>query len=85
MDATRRLINLINLAREQRTPSLLLAFDAEKTFDIIHWNYLAHVMSAVGFSGPIFTVIMAFYINPSTQVYSSGMLSTPFSISNGTL
>lgn len=84
MDATHRLINIIHLAREQRKPSLLLALDAGKAFDRIHWNYLAQVLSAFGFSSPIFTAIMALNTNHSVEVYSSGMLSTPFSISNRT-
>lgn len=43
-DATRRLINIIHLAKVHKRPSLLLALDAEKAFDRIHWQYLTQVL-----------------------------------------
>lgn len=43
-DTTRRVINIIHLANQSRTPSLLLALDAEKAFDRIHWGYLSRVL-----------------------------------------
>lgn len=81
-DATRRLTNIIHLAGLLKGPSLLLALDAEKAFDRIHWQYLT--LTGFGFSGPIISAILALYSKPSAQVYTSGVLSKPFNISNGT-
>lgn len=83
-DGSRRLITIIHLANSQKEPSLLLYLDAEKAFDRIHWDYLGRVLSAFGFSGSIFSAIMALYSKPSAQVYSPGLLSTPLPITNGT-
>lgn len=62
-DATRRLINIIHLANKTRTPSLLLALEAEKVFDRIHWEYLVQVINGFGFKGQIFQAIMSLYTN----------------------
>lgn len=83
-DATRRLINIIHKVKKLGTPSLLLALDAKKALDRIHWGYLTKVLAAFGFTGPIFSAIMALYTTPTAQVYTSGVLSTPFLITNGT-
>lgn len=83
-DATRRLTNIIHLARVYKRPSLLLALDAEKAFDRIHWQYLTQVLSRFGFSGTILSAILALYSKPSAQVLTSGKLSKPFNITNGT-
>lgn len=83
-DATRRLINIVHTAATQRGPSLLLALDAEKAFDRVHWGYLEAALGRFGFSGSILSAIMALYSNPSAQVYTSGVLSKLFSITNGT-
>lgn len=64
-DATRRLLNIIHQAKSCRSPSLLLALDAEKAFDHVHWGYLTEVLSAFGFKGPILSAILALYTSPS--------------------
>lgn len=81
----RRLINIIHYAKIQRSPFLLLALDAWKASDQIHWGHLARILSTFSFTGPIFSAIMALYIKPFAQGYTSGILSTPFNITSGTL
>lgn len=83
-DATRRMINIIHQAEITGTPSLLLSLDAEKAFDRVHWTYLHTVLKKFGFQGTILNAIMALYSNPEAQVYTEGMLSRPFPITNGT-
>lgn len=83
-DATRRLTNIIHLANLHKRPSLLLALEAEKAFDHIHWQYMAQVPKRFGFSSPTLSAILALYFKPSAQVLTSGALSKPFGISNGT-
>lgn len=83
-DATRRIINLLHAAESSGTPSLLLSLDAEKAFDRIHWGYLRLVLDKFGFSGEINSAILALYTNPSAMVYTEGMFSDSFNITNGT-
>lgn len=37
-DTTRRIINILHYSRTHRTTSLLLALDAEKAFNRVHWG-----------------------------------------------
>lgn len=64
--------------------SLLLSSDTEKAFDQVHWLYMTKVLEKCGFQGKILSAIMALYSMPSAQVNASGLLSKPFTISNGT-
>lgn len=81
---TRRIANIIHYANKTQMPSLLLSVDADKAFDRVHWLYMTKVLEKFGFHGTIITATMALYSNPSAQVNSSGLLSKPFSITNGT-
>lgn len=83
-DATRRMLNLLHLVEENKEPSLLLTLDAEKAFDGVHWGYLSKVMEKFGVVGPLQKAIMALYSSPSAFVYTEGMFSKPFPITNGT-
>lgn len=67
-DAKRRLINIIHIARKSQTPSLLLALDAEKAFDRVHWLYLTQVLEQFGFTGHLLSAILALYTSPSARV-----------------
>lgn len=78
------MVNIIHLVSTQKTPSLLLALDAEKAFNRVDWEYLSQTLTAFGFRGPILSDILALYTSPSAQVYTSGALSARFNISNGT-
>lgn len=63
-DGTRRMLNLIHYAEICQVPSLLLALDAEKAFNRVHWGYLSQVLSKFGFLGFIYSVIMSLYKLP---------------------
>lgn len=58
--------------------------DAKKAFDHVQLGLLGQGTDRFGFVGPIFSAIMALYTNHSAQVYTSGVLSDPFDIANGT-
>lgn len=45
---------------------------------------MTHTLKKFGFTGPILSAILALYSSPCAQVYTSNMLSRPFSIANGT-
>lgn len=83
-DATRSVINILQYARTCRIPSLLLSLDAEKAFIRVHWGYMTHTIKKFGFTGPIPPTILALYSSSTAQVYTSNILSHPFSITNGT-
>lgn len=83
-DATRRLINVLHSAEKSKRPSLLLMLDAEKAFDRVHWGYLNKVLEKFNITGPIQKAIEALYSSPSAYVYTEGMFSKNFRITNGT-
>lgn len=83
-DATRRMINIIHSAEKLKMPSLLLTLDAEKAFDRVHWGYLVRVLEKFNIMGPIQKAIRASYSSPSAYVYTEGMFSKNFQITNGT-
>lgn len=83
-DDTRRLLNILSAFELSKIPALFLLLDAEKAFDRIHWGFTFQTLSKFGFQGSILTVIKALYTTPSARVLANGMLSEPFSISNGT-
>lgn len=83
-DATRKIINLLHYTESKNTPALFLTIDAEKVFDRIHWGYLQHTLTKFGFQGNILSSITALYTPPTARVFSDGVLSDAFKISNGT-
>lgn len=72
------------IAESSRVPSLFLSLDAEKAFGRIHWGYLKRVLSKFGITGTISSAILALYTNPSAMVFTEGMFSKSFHITNGT-
>lgn len=84
LDGTRRILNILQTADHLRTPSLFLCLDAEKAFDRLHWLYMHYTLRKFGFQGFITSAISALYSTPSDEVFTSGLLSTPFPIMNGT-
>uniref|UniRef100_A0A803JKZ4 Reverse transcriptase domain-containing protein n=1 Tax=Xenopus tropicalis TaxID=8364 RepID=A0A803JKZ4_XENTR len=83
-DATRKVLALLHRIELSRTPSLLVSLDAEKAFDRVNWTYLSRVLGKFGCTGYLYKAIMALYSQPSAMVLSSGFLSSPFNITNGT-
>lgn len=83
-DGTRRILNLIQLAKLKSSDSIVISLDAEKAFDRVNWSFLSQVLINFGFVGDIYHAVMSLYTSPSARVYSSGFLSTPFSMTNGT-
>uniref|UniRef100_A0A8C5PFE7 Reverse transcriptase domain-containing protein n=1 Tax=Leptobrachium leishanense TaxID=445787 RepID=A0A8C5PFE7_9ANUR len=63
---------------------LLLALDAEKAFDRLHWGYMRKALESFGFPALFINSIMSLYSFPTAKVLASGFLSSSFSITNGT-
>lgn len=83
-DATRRMVNFTHLANKSKEPSLLLTLHAEKAFDRVHWGYVFRELETFGLQGPIHSAISALYSIPSAHVFTEGMFSNNFKITNGT-
>lgn len=83
-DRTRRMINLLCFVELAHKPIFFKALDAESAFDRVHWGYLSKTLSKFGISGFVHSAIMSLYSNPTAQVYTSGMLSDLFQLTNGT-
>lgn len=72
------------MKRNTKTLSLLLSLDTEKAFDRIHWGFLRSVLIKFGFEREIIAAIMALCKGLSAKVYTNGMISKTFCITNGT-
>uniref|UniRef100_A0A8C5M6V9 Reverse transcriptase domain-containing protein n=1 Tax=Leptobrachium leishanense TaxID=445787 RepID=A0A8C5M6V9_9ANUR len=83
-DNTRHFYNIIDIAYRTNTPGLLLALDAEKAFDCLHWGYMRKALESFGFPAVFINSIMSLYSFPTAKVLASGFLSPSFSITNGT-
>uniref|UniRef100_A0A8C5P7R3 Reverse transcriptase domain-containing protein n=1 Tax=Leptobrachium leishanense TaxID=445787 RepID=A0A8C5P7R3_9ANUR len=83
-DNTRRFYNIIDIAYRTNTTGLLLALDAEKAFDRLHWGYMRKALEFFGFPALFINSIMNLYSLPTAKVLASGFLSSSFSITNGT-
>uniref|UniRef100_A0A803JHE0 Reverse transcriptase domain-containing protein n=1 Tax=Xenopus tropicalis TaxID=8364 RepID=A0A803JHE0_XENTR len=83
-DNTRRVINLIEIAKNQKQQMLLLGLDAEKAFDRLSWPFLFALLQHLNLSGPYLTALNSLYSNPSTYLKLPGQIQKPISISNGT-
>uniref|UniRef100_A0A8C5MWS0 Reverse transcriptase domain-containing protein n=1 Tax=Leptobrachium leishanense TaxID=445787 RepID=A0A8C5MWS0_9ANUR len=83
-DNTRRFYDILDLAHRTNSSGLLLALDAEKAFDRLHWGYMRTVLLKFGFPEQFINSIMALYSDPSAKVLATGFLSSAFHITNGT-
>lgn len=79
-----KVLNLIHVANTSKTPCIFVNTDAEKAFDRVNWNYMFSVLCHIGLGDTMQKWIGKIYSNPSAQVKVNGVLSNPFSITNGT-
>lgn len=83
-DGIRRFVDLIQWAERYQMPFLLLSLDTEKAFDRVNLQYLKAVLHKFGFTGNSLHSILSLYSAPSAKVRTSGIVSDPFAITNGT-
>lgn len=72
------ILDKIQVAQADPSDLVLLSLDAEKTFDQVSWAYLAQALLKFGLKA--FTLL---YMELPVKVYTSGFLSSSFTISNG--
>ena len=83
-DNTTKVLNLINQVNDKKIPCVFLNTDAEKAFDRVDWRFLFEVLKQIGMGERMISWIKSVYTNPQAVVKANGVLSEPFSISNGT-
>ncbi len=49
INTTRRDLNLQQIGKDSKTPSMLLSLDAEKVFDRVDWVFLEQTLDYLGF------------------------------------
>ncbi|KAM5158282.1 protein transport protein Sec61 subunit gamma [Mantella aurantiaca] len=79
-----KVLDIIHEANTRKIPLMLLSTDAEKAFDRVSWPFLLQTLRFIGLGDNFISWIKALYSTPSAQVKANGLLSTPFTISNGT-
>lgn len=50
----------------------------------VHWGYPSEILRKFGFSSFIHEAIMSLYRHPSANVFTSGIVSNSFNLTNGT-
>ncbi|KAM8960856.1 interleukin-6 receptor subunit beta [Pelodytes ibericus] len=80
----RKVIDVLEMAQREETPTLILSLDAEKAFDRVGWKYLKGCLKAFGLSGQILDAFMLLYSNPKARTVGNGIMSEWFRINNGT-
>lgn len=81
---TRTLLHVIEQCPNFILPSGILALDAEKAFDKIHWQFLFHTLSSFNFGDIFIRMISALYFAPTARLFINGHVSSQFSLFRGT-
>lgn len=82
-DNTVKVLNLLRVANTNHTRCILLGTDAEKAFDRVNWPFMFSVLRYWGFGHTMLNCISSIYPNPTSQIRANGVLSKPFTITNG--
>ncbi|XP_030046348.1 zinc finger protein 721-like [Microcaecilia unicolor] len=83
-DNTRRVVDLMYLAKKMKKPLCLLSLDAEKAFDRVHWPFMYKVMEAFGVGPQFRGWIQAFYESPKACIRVNGGNSATIPLHRGT-
>ena len=80
----RRLLNVIQLSRQQNLPSMVISLDAEKAFDRVEWHFLFSTLNTFGFGDAFNNWVRLLYNRPLAAVRINGQLSSYFPLGRGT-
>ena len=80
----RRALNLQQIGKDSKTPSMLLSLDAEKAFDRVDWVFLEQTLNYMGFHDTFVKWVKIFYKNPKSRVRVTGHCSDFLNLGRGT-
>uniref|UniRef100_A0A3Q3JGV0 Reverse transcriptase domain-containing protein n=1 Tax=Monopterus albus TaxID=43700 RepID=A0A3Q3JGV0_MONAL len=83
-DKIRRLFNLINLAQQKLTKTIIVSLDAEKAFDKVNWTFLFCTLRRFGFRELFIHWIQPLYTSPRPTISTNGIRSQSFILQQGT-
>lgn len=80
----RRLLHIIDAAKDNSSSCSILSLDAQKAFDQLEWEYLWTVLEHMGLGSNFINMIKIPYTNPSAMVLSSNLCSPQYPIQRST-
>lgn len=83
-DNIRRLLHIIDTAKDISSSCSILSLDAEKALDELEWKYLWTVLEHMGLDSNFINMIKTLYANPSAMVSTGHLCSFQFPIQRST-
>lgn len=83
-DNIRKVLNIIHYGRKEKMPSLLLALDFEKAFDLVEFIYILRLLQFMNFGTNFLTAMGGIYSKPTARIRLNGATSDRISINRGT-
>jgi len=78
-----RILNLIEICKENKINGILLNIDFEKAFDCIEWDFIYSALEAFGFPHIFIKWVKVLYNNISSCVINNGKFTTFFDLQRG--
>jgi len=75
--------DVLDFAKEQKIPGILVVLDFRKAFDSLEWPFIMRILDAFNFSSSIKRWISTFYTNAESAVLNNGYTTNWFKPSKG--
>ena len=83
-DNVRRLLHLMQINHNKKTPIAAISLDAQKAFDRVEWSYLHYTLRKFGCGDRFIKWVNVIYSDPRAAVLTNGMISPFFKLTRGT-